>query len=228
LATSLTNIGLLLLEDGRAAEAVADFAREAAIRTRLVNENPSVPYYRYVLANCLNNTAKALLRLGRPAEAWARCQQAMGLLESLVKDHSETAMYREGLAESCLRSGIARRDEGDAAGAAADCRRADALLEAIGATNAEVTILHACCHASLSCAAGRPGSGVSAGEAGEEAAKAMALLRRAAEMGFSDVAAYRNESGLDPLHDRPEFRMLMLDLAFPGEPLAPERQRAGP
>jgi eukaryotic-like serine/threonine-protein kinase len=219
---------LLLLENGRAAEAVAEFAREASIRTRLVHENRSVHFYGYALANCLNNTANALIRLGRPAEARARCEQAMGLLEPLVKDHPETAMYREGLAESWLRSGMARRDEGDARGAAAECRRADALLEAIGVTNPEATALHACCHASLSWAAGRPGSGVSAGESGAEAAKAMTLLRHAADMGFRDLATYRHETGLDPLRDRPEFRMLMLDLAFPGEPMAPERRGAAP
>ena len=83
-----------------------------------------------------------------------------------------------------------------------------------------VTFLHACCHASLSWAAGRPGSGVSAGEADAEAAKALALLRRAAATGFRDLATYRNETALDPLRNRPDFRLMMMDLAFPAEPFA--------
>ena len=67
------------MQNGRAAEAVAEFSREEAIRTRLVQENPSVPDYRNRLANCQTNTATALLRLGRPAEARALCERAVGL-----------------------------------------------------------------------------------------------------------------------------------------------------
>ena len=143
-----------------------------------------------------------------------------GAAEALVKDHPETADYRLGLGESLLRSGLARRDEGDAAGAAADWRRADALLEGAGALDPEFTFIHACCHASLSWAAGRPGSGVSADEADAEAAKALALLRRAAAMGYRNPATYRNETALDPLRGRPDFRLMMMDLAFPAEPFA--------
>ena len=218
LADSHTNIGWLLVQNGRAAEAVAECSRAEAIQTRLVQENPSVPDYRNRLASCQTNSATALLRLGRPAEARALCEQAVRLEEALVKHDPETADYRVRLGESLLRCGLARRDEGDAAGAAADWRRADALLEGAGALAPDFTFIQACCHSSLSWAAGRPGSGVSAGEADAEAAKALALLRRAAETGFRNLATYRNETALDPLRNRPDFRALMMDLAFPAEP----------
>ena len=84
----------------------------------------------------------------------------------------ENLVYRDGLGESHLRSGLARRDEGDTAGAVTDWRQSDALLEGIGELGPEYDFLHACCHSSLSWAAGRPGSGVSAGDAEAEAAKA--------------------------------------------------------
>jgi len=61
---------------------------------------------------------------------------------------------------------------------------------------------------------------VSAGEADAEAAKALALLRRAAAMGYRDPATYRNVTALDPLRGRPDFRLLILDLAFPTDPFA--------
>ena len=169
---------------------------------------------------CQTNSATALLRLGRPAEARALCERAVRLEEALVKDDPETADYRVRLGESLLRCGLARRDEGDAAGAAADWRRADALLEGAGALAPDFTFIQACCHSSLSWAAGRPGSGVSAGEADAEAAKALALLRRAAETGFRNLATYRNETALDPLRGRPDFRLMMMDLAMPTEPFA--------
>jgi eukaryotic-like serine/threonine-protein kinase len=220
LADSHTNIGWLLVQNGRAAEAVAECSQAVAIQTRLVQENPSVPDYRNRLASCQTNSATALIRLGRPAEARALCERAVGLHEALVKDDPETAEYRVRLGESLLRSGQARRDEGDAAGAAADWRRADALLEGAGALAPDFTFIQACCHSSLSGAAGRPGSGVSAGEADAEAAKALALLRRAAETGFRNLATYRNETALDPLRGRPDFRLMMTDLAMPNQPFA--------
>jgi eukaryotic-like serine/threonine-protein kinase len=220
LADSLSNIGCLLVLNGRAAEAVAEFSREEAIRTRLVQENPSVPDYPEFLANCQTNTATALLHLGRPVEARALCERAVGLREALLKDHTETTDYRIGLGESLLRIGLARRDEGDAAGAAADWRRADALLEGAGALDPEFTFIHAGCHASLSWAAGRPGSGVSAAEADTEAAKALALLRRAVAMGYRDPASYRTETALDPLRGQADLRLLTMDLVMPDDPFA--------
>ncbi len=220
LADSEANVGLLLVMNGRPAEAVAEFSREEAIRRRVVRENPSVPHYQYALATCQTNKATALLCLGRPAEAQALCERAAGLCGALVRDHPDIRTFRTGLWESFLRSAVARRDQGDAAGAAADSRRADALLEGAGVLDSNYTFSHACCHASLSWAAGRPGSGVSAGEADAEAAKALALLWRAVAMGYRLFASYRTETALDPLRDRPEFRLLMMDVAMPAEPFA--------
>ena len=48
----------------------------------------------------------------------------------------------------------------------------------------------------------------------------MALLKKAVGMGFLDVDTFRTESALDPLRLRPDFQLLMLDLAFPADPLA--------
>ncbi len=220
LADIFTNLGSLLVHNGRATEALAEFLREEAIRTKLVQDNPLAPHFRERLANCENNTATALLRLGRPAEARALCERAAELGGALVKDHPESVAYRAVLAESLLRSGLARRDEGDDASAAAAWRRAVAVLEEAREPDAQVTFLHACCHASLSGAAGRPGSGVTTNEVGAEAAKALTLLLRAAATGFRDPATYRNETALHPLRNRPDFRLLMMDLTFPAEPFA--------
>ena len=80
--------------------------------------------------------------------------------------------------------------------------------------------MRACCHAGLAGLAGRPGSGVSAADGVDEAEKAMAGLRQAVAMGYRNPDAYRTESALDPLRNRPDFQLLMMDLAFPAEPFA--------
>ena len=45
-------------------------------------------------------------------------------------------------------------------------------------------------------------------------------------MGLRNPDAYRTESALDPLRNRPDFRALMMDLVFPTEPFA-RRVRVG-
>ena len=49
----------------------------------------------------------------------------------------------------------------------------------------------------------------------------MDLLKDAAAMGYRSPDYYRNESALDSLRDRPDFRALMMDLVFPTKLIAP-------
>jgi hypothetical protein len=42
-------------------------------------------------------------------------------------------------------------------------------------------------------------------------------------MGYRSPDAYRTEDALDTLRDRPDFRLLMMDLAMPTEPFAAVR-----
>jgi hypothetical protein len=50
----------------------------------------------------------------------------------------------------------------------------------------------------------------------------MALLRRAAAMGYRSTVFYRTEDALDALRSRDDFPLLMMDLEFPSEPFAPD------
>ena len=70
--------------------------------------------------------------------------------------------------------------------------------------------------------AGQTGSGVSSAEAVTEADAAMALFRKAIELGYRAVYIYRAEDALDPLRSRDDFRLLIVDLEFPSEPFAPD------
>ena len=100
---------------------------------------------------------------------------------------------------------------------------ARAHYDANKSLDGEHTFFLACCHAGLAGLAGRPGSGVSAGERADQAEKAMAVLRQAVTMGYRNPDACRTESALDPLRDRPDFRLLLLDLGFSANPFARDR-----
>ena len=78
-----------------------------------------------------------------------------------------------------------------------------------------------CCHATLAGLAGRVGAGVSAAEGQAEADQAMALIRKSVGMGYRDATVLRTDSALDPLRDRPDFQLMMMDLVFPTEPFVP-------
>ena len=213
-------MGWLLLQSGRPGEAVDYFSREEAIWKTLADANRTVPEYRNSLANCQTNMATLYLRLGRPEEARPRCERAVALRDVLVSDHPNIPRYRKELAETLLRFGQVRQAERDLAGASADWRRASALFQAVPGLDSENVFFHAGCHALLSSLAGLPGSKVSSGEGRSEADQAMALLKDAAAMGYRNLDYYRIESALNPLRDRPDFRALISDLAFPAKPLA--------
>jgi hypothetical protein len=48
----------------------------------------------------------------------------------------------------------------------------------------------------------------------------MALLHQAASLGYRNLGAYRSETALDALRTRDDFRLLLLDLSFPLDPIA--------
>jgi hypothetical protein len=51
----------------------------------------------------------------------------------------------------------------------------------------------------------------------------MGCLRRAVGVGYRNANEVRIESALDPLRSRDDFRLLMMDLVIPANPLAPRR-----
>ncbi len=211
LARSFRAIGNFHLNAGRLDEALVDLSREKALYEKLAEHNPSIPSYRSELARCLTSTADLLLRTGRTSEARECCERALGFLEPLVQDHPENTRYRSRLAASHLRLGQVREVEGDHVGSAAEWKLAVKLYKSVPRPNADSTFFHACCHASLAMLARE-------GEA--EALDAMALLRRAVDLGYRDPSVYRTETTLDPLRSRPDFQLLMRDLAFPDQPFA--------
>jgi len=212
--------GLLLAQAGRPAEAEAEDRAAAAIYKVLADGNPKVPDYGDGLASALTNLGDVLRPLGRTAEARDSYDQAIALRERLVVEHPKAPTYRGNLAGSFRRRGLARRDLGDPAGAAADVHRALALYDGLATRSRDQWYETACCHAATAGLAATSGSGVSASEAVSAGDAAIALLKKSVALGYRDPNAFRTESSLDPLRNRPDFRALMLDLMFPAEPFA--------
>jgi hypothetical protein len=173
------------------------------------------------MAWALTNLADAVRSLGRAAEARDGYERAIVLQEQLAPEDTTTPGLQSLLPSSLRRRGLARRDLGDTVGAAADARHALRMFEALSSRDGGDWFQTACCHAALCGLSGHDGAGVSAAEAVDEAARAIAALSRAAGLGYRDAHAWRTDSALDPLRSRDDFRLLMMDVSFPAEPFAP-------
>jgi tetratricopeptide (TPR) repeat protein len=213
-ADCLRDAGWALWRLGWTAEALTAFGHERAIRHRLGADRPGKDVHRDWLANCETNTAAALVALGRVSEAAACCDRAIAIREDLVKRQPTNHRFQQNLAESLMRLGNVRAAAGDAAGAAAIWRRAAAKF-ASHPPGGESAIFRACCHGALAGLAGVAGSSVSNAEGTAEAENAMDVLRQAVAHGYRDRDLMLIEPGLDPLRTRPDFRLLMMDLAMP-------------
>jgi serine/threonine-protein kinase len=220
LAMSHHSLGNLLAGTGRPAEAEAQYRAALPIYRKQVEENPEVPAHRDLVANLDSSLSVVLRRLGRAAEARDRAAQGVAIREALVKAEPDATEYRAGLADNHLNRGLARRAMGDLVGAVTDIRQAATHFDALPAPTGEHCFVSACGRAALAGLAGVAGSGVPAGEGLAQADRAMALLRRASAMGYRNADAYRNEDALEPLRNRPDFRLLLMDLAMPDEPFA--------
>jgi serine/threonine-protein kinase len=223
LAQSHTNLGGRLWQTGQAEAAEAELRRALALFQKLTEDHPTAPDYRTGLAAALISLGDVVRALGRSAEARDDYDRAIALRERLVHDDATTTVYRSYLAYSLRRRGLALRKLGEVSGSAADARRALGLYDGLPTRSGEDWFETGCCHAALSGLPGRDGSGVSAAEAATEADAAMALLHKAVVMGYRNAAAFRTDDALDPLRDRDDFKLLMLDLAMPAKPFARAR-----
>jgi hypothetical protein len=220
LAIGHDNLGRLLLQVGKPAQAEAECQTAIVILQKLVEENSTNAFLREVLVYALRNLGDVVHSRGRPAEGMRYYAQAIADIEARVHETPVVPMHGYvNMVHLAWRRGLTRGELGDPAGAADDARRAIGMSEGLSPSPWSF-FETACFHAALAGLAGRAGSGVSAAEGSEEATRAMGWLRRAVAVGYRNANEVRIESALDPLRSRDEFRLIMMDLAFPAEPFA--------
>jgi tetratricopeptide (TPR) repeat protein len=164
---------------------------------------------------------RVLKEAGDVAGSVSEYRKALALARIVAAADPGNLECRGMVASALTKVGLAERDAGRPAQAAA------AFREAISILNRDLLITPlrryalACDHALLSGLSGRPGSGVSAEEGRFEADRAMHWLRDAVTAGFRDHTHISTDTDLVSLRERPDFQLLMLDLAFPANLFAP-------
>jgi serine/threonine-protein kinase len=220
LAQSYNDIGFLQQEAGNLEAALASLEQARAILQRLANANPAVTKFEGDLAQDHQVIGSILDQTGHPSEAMASYERARAILEPLAAQYPTVTLFQNRLAMSHSYVGSARRHDGRPAEAATEFRRAVAIMERLSSLQPDGFNLYnlACFRSLLSGIAAEPGSGLTSGDVSSLGEQAVLALRRAVDAGFRNVGFMRRDTDLDALRGRPDFEMLLLDLAFPEKP----------
>ncbi len=223
LATSHNAIGDVQLSSGRLDQALAAFEQARAIRVRLVTDSPAVLQYQLDLAESLCSIGSLHDRAQRLPVALELYDQARSRLAKLAESDPSQPDVRRHLAVAHnkiagVRSLIGPRDE-----ARASAERARALLEPLPQPLTDE--LYELAHAhSLLAQLDSPGpigtTGDDRARREAHAGRAVALLGRAIERGYRNLAELEHGPGWRPIRHRPDFQTLVRDLAFPADPFA--------
>ena len=188
LGGSYCNFGHLVRKGGAPAEALDWYARATRILQAVLDRDPRLATARRFLRNAHHGRADVLTRLGRYAEA--------------LPDWEKAVELTEGPARAGLRLQralvLARLKEHARAAAEAD--------ELARARDAGASTLYG-----LACvfALSAPAAGDDRAQAEAYAARAVELLRRAADAGFKDVERLKKDADLDALRSREDFQALL-------------------
>jgi serine/threonine-protein kinase len=211
-------LGQIERSDGRPLEALKIFRSEVDTLSALARENPLLIRSRWLWANALLDLSNLQVDIGRYAEAEQCGRVSVDLSEALVREVPSSSLYRITAGYACGFLGKALLKRGSLGEALAMLRKSAALLE----TSDEVNSLYnRACFLALASTVADPAEGPAAERRRRDADQAVATIRRAIEMGFAESNTLRTDPDFDSIRARPDFQALVMDLAFPADPLAP-------
>jgi tetratricopeptide (TPR) repeat protein len=139
LAWSHTNIGVLLEESGKPAEALETHRKALAIRQKLAGDNPSITQFQTELAGIHNNIGIVLSRMGKPAEALEAYRQALAIRQALANANPDVTLFQVGLAIMHNNIAIVLSETGKRAEALDVHRQALAIRQRLADANPALT-----------------------------------------------------------------------------------------
>jgi eukaryotic-like serine/threonine-protein kinase len=192
---SMNNLAASYAEQNRHGEAVKLYEETLAARRRVLPpDHPDTLWSMY-------NLALGYANLNRPAEALRLIDDALARVSRQCPDPTTLPSLVE-LRLQCYGKA------GDVSG----CRATAEILERMNPTGVRNLYEAACCRA-VTAALQAKVPGADAGRlAREDADKAMAWLTKAVEAGWTDAALTREDTDLDFLRDREDFKRLLAGL----------------
>jgi serine/threonine-protein kinase len=218
-----SNIGVLHAEAGRWQEALGWLRKALEIRQQLADASPSAINHQKNLAFSLNSLVDTLDHLGRPGEAQKLLERTMRIGQRLTSGHPDDVPFAEIFANSLGLAGRFKQRANQPVQAAALYRRAIAMTEVI--TRIQPNGVHhfslAALRSQLAGVALIDSSAVASAEARAAADRAIEDLRRSIRSGYDKVQEILHDKEFDPLRSRADFQLLVNDLSFPANSLAP-------
>jgi hypothetical protein len=196
------------------------YKQALAIRQYLADANPTVTEFQSNLSSTHQVTGWALNQTGKPAEALREFERAIVIMQKLADANPSVMEWQTELANNLGFVGGIHLQAGRNVPAVASIRRAAVILARLPSRRPADLYNLACGHAMLARLAAEPGSGMTADEGKAEGDAAVDWLRRAVTAGYRKLAFMQIDSDLDPLRSRPDFQLLIMDLAFPDNPFA--------
>jgi tetratricopeptide (TPR) repeat protein len=207
----------------RMSEAAATLERARQFLASLVKSHPQIPECRAELAALSNDLGRIYEEMGKLTEARNLLDAAIATCGDLVKSDPANVSYRYELARGFRHRGVVMQRLGRPTDAVGDFRQSITKLKELADPSRLNLYELACAQSSLAGVSLEAGSGLSTVEGQAAAEAAMATLRRARGAGWHGLAELRSDPSLAPLRSRPDFRLLMMDLAFPTNPFAAAR-----
>jgi serine/threonine-protein kinase len=205
---------------GKAADAESAYQAAQAMMVVLVERNPTVTVFQDQLALAHYNLGELQLRAGKQAEARDSLERAGKIWKSLMDGGSMDTMFSYLYANTVGKLGSIDIRAGRVARGRSDLRRAVAILEEMNMAEPVLLAGLASFHSILARTTPEPGMTETRREAENDAEYAMRALQRAVAAGYRDLRSLRTDPDLDAIRSRPDFRVLLMDLEFPADPLA--------
>jgi tetratricopeptide (TPR) repeat protein len=202
----------------RMSEAAAALERARQFLASLVKSHPQIPEYRADLAARSNDLGGIYEAMGKLTEARESFDAAIATYGDLVESGPANASHRYELARGFRHRGVVMQKLGRPSDAVGDFRQSITKLKELAVPSPLSLYDLACAQSSLAGVSLEAGSGLSTVEGQAAAEAAMATLRRARGAGWHGLAELRSDPSLAPLRSRPDFQLLLMDLAFPPWP----------
>jgi tetratricopeptide (TPR) repeat protein len=223
------NLGYDLGTAGRTAEARPYLERSLHLIEEDVRSSAGAVPILY-LATVKVRYGVVLSRGSQIAAAREKLEQALAHYDILMGDPKPTGISFKNIATDYTEAAVELAQiyglQGDAARAAGLCRRAVQRAGELDARDSELAFQLGRAHSLLGQLRSQVlGNGDKTESAHTEMEFSMAvqLLGQAFTSGYRNIPYIGTDRVLDPLRERPDFRLLMMDLAFPADPFGTPR-----
>jgi eukaryotic-like serine/threonine-protein kinase len=203
---------------GRTSQAQTSREHAMAVTTSVADAHRGDRGIQAQLAPAYMGIGDLLATTAKPSEALPWHDKALAIDRKMVE--AEPGRYRPILADGIRRRAVALQKCGRAAEAVSAFREAIAILEGLDHPTPGNLYDTACSHSLLAGVAAETGSGMTTADAQAEADSAMKTLRLSFASGWKQLAHTKADADLDPIRSRPDFQMLLLDMAMPENPFA--------